>query len=200
MKEQVNKESVYLLRYVGDKEVKIGMSKHSNPYQRIKQYSTYSVKDIEVLGVIQCVNSTKLEKIIHNEFKHKNIKGEWFDLTDNDVKFIIDKYSDYEYKKAYNMFLNRYCNRIIDGKYDSDDELKVKTSEKFIEWCVHNIDKDIRINKSMFLNKYRAKCEHDISSNKLLIWLRLYSESENLDLVEGRTSTERYIIFKSMTD
>ena len=200
MKEQINKESVYLLKYVGRKEVKIGMSKDLNPMKRVQQYNTYSATGVEVLGIIECLNSRITEKNIHHEFNHKKNNGEWFNLTDEDVEYIIDKYTDCEYKKAYEMFLYRYCNRIIEDKYDSDYELKAKTSENFIEWCIYSINKDVRINKSMFFNKYRIECEHDITSTKLLTWLRLYSESENLDLIEGRTATERYIIFKSMTD
>lgn len=34
----------------------------------------------------------KQEKVIHNYFKEKRIRGEWFSLTDFDVKFIKENY------------------------------------------------------------------------------------------------------------
>lgn len=197
MKQDINKESVYLLKYVGRKEVKIGMSKDLNPRKRIQQYNMYSIHGVEVLGIIQCLDSRITERKIHQEFKNKRIKGEWFELTDEDVEYIIDKYTDYEYKRAYKNFLERYSNSLNSYDTNKNEQVIYKTSEKFLDWCVDNIDADKKYNKTSLLNKYKSDYYCDIKLIRLFNWLKIYAESENLELVEGRNATERYIIFKT---
>lgn len=193
MKEQVNKESVYLLRYVGRKEVKIGMSKNVNPYKRIKDYGMYSIHGVEVLGVVPCLDGLEIEKTIHKEFRHKRIKGEWFNLTDEDVEFIIDKYSSYEYKKAYDMFLKNYIKKIQNiDEYDLD----IETHEGFYEWCVKNIETDVKYLKADLLDEYNKCFKTEVKRKDLFNMISKYAYQNDIEIVEKRTQDYRYVIFE----
>lgn len=184
MKEQVNKESVYLLRYVGRKEVKIGMSKNVNPYKRIKDYNMYSIHGVEVLGVVPCLDGLNIEKAIHKEFKHKKIRGEWFELTDEDIEYIINKYSSYEYKKTYEDFLYKYI------EYIDNDSFHV-----FNRWCHSNIKEDEIIPKNYLYNKFIDETNIDVTNQQFYKWLHIYADKKNLIAVESRTSQNRCIKF-----
>lgn len=199
MKEQVNKESVYLLRYVGRKEVKIGMSRSLDPRSRIADYGMYSIHGVEVLGVVQCLDSLIMEQTIHKEFKHKKIRGEWFDLTDEDIEYIINKYSSYEYKKAYELFLKKYLDMINVEEFDR--KILNIVPLDFITWFKCNINIDERYNKTnLYFNFIEYSNLTELKQTEFKKWLIHYSKHRNIEYTEGRSSKERYIVFKSMTD
>ena len=65
---------------------KIGYTK--NIKSRINDYSV-GLGLIEVVYVYKSFNCFELESYLHNMFIDKNIKGEWFELNDNDVLKIV---------------------------------------------------------------------------------------------------------------
>lgn len=163
MKQEINKESVYLLRYVGRKEVKIGMSRSLDPRSRIADYGMYSIHGVEVLGVVPCLDGLNIERSIHKEFKHKKIKGKWFELTDEDIEYIINKYSSCEYKKAYEDFLYKYI------EYIDNDSFNV-----FNRWCHSNIKEDEIIPKNYLYNKFIDETNIDVTNQQFYKWLYIY--------------------------
>ena len=76
---------IYLIESTDDNETiyKIGRTKN-NPSIRIKQLQTGTACNLILVHDYQTKYASKLEKMLHNHFKHKNIKNEWFklDLTD----------------------------------------------------------------------------------------------------------------------
>lgn len=45
-------------------------------------------KKIELIHYVSSFDCPTLEKTFHNMFKHKRVKGEWFDLTEKDIELI----------------------------------------------------------------------------------------------------------------
>ncbi|MGR9047591.1 GIY-YIG nuclease family protein [Halobacillus faecis] len=77
---------VYFIRESGLDHIKIG--KADDPEQRIKELSTGSAHTHEIVHLIKSKEPYKTEKLFHCYFSDKRIKGEWFDLTDNELRWI----------------------------------------------------------------------------------------------------------------
>lgn len=66
---------------------KIGMSKEAG--SRLKAFEFIMPFDFEVLNVFPCDNPFKAEKFLHEGFASKRGKGEWFDLSEHDVAYVM---------------------------------------------------------------------------------------------------------------
>lgn len=84
---------VYFIRHYGTTPVKVGASKHDNPASRVQDFEVGSPFGIELLGFIKSKDAFSLEKRIHAQLQSKNIKGEWYDLSIEEVNNIIDSYT-----------------------------------------------------------------------------------------------------------
>lgn len=71
---------VYLFRR--DQVHKIGHSK--DPHQRARQFG----RRTEVVHLIETANPVQVEKALHVRFASQHIRGEWFDLAEEDVDLI----------------------------------------------------------------------------------------------------------------
>tara|TARA_R100000278_G_scaffold40193_3_gene35434 strand:+ start:11309 stop:11749 length:441 start_codon:yes stop_codon:yes gene_type:complete len=78
-------EYIYILK--GENSYKIGYTTNFN--KRIKNYKTHN-PNIKTLCVIESSNSFELESYLHNRFENKNIDGEWFDLTEEEVLLAME--------------------------------------------------------------------------------------------------------------
>jgi len=73
---------IYLLQGVG--VYKIGRTK--SPKRR---YSTLSVKlpfDVKIVHLIKTNDMASAEKYLHDKYQQKRVRGEWFKLSDSDIK------------------------------------------------------------------------------------------------------------------
>lgn len=86
------KGCVYFFKPIGLDYVKIGCTHHENPKIRLDNYKMYFPYGIISLGHIISNNQYELKCVIHNLFNKKNINGEWFDISYEDVSKIISKY------------------------------------------------------------------------------------------------------------
>lgn len=75
---------VYAIRT--GKLVKIGHTKR--PAHRMKLYRTENPYPIEVLYMVKVTNCRHVEAAIRVGFVSKQVRGEWFDLTDEDIGLI----------------------------------------------------------------------------------------------------------------
>ena len=66
-----------------DNHYKIGYSK--NPKKRIKQLNTGNSTDLKIVKLYETKYDSKIEAYLKNYFKPKLIKGEWFELTLEDI-------------------------------------------------------------------------------------------------------------------
>ena len=77
---------VYLFKIKSKNHYKIGVT--TNLSKRINQISLKMPFELEVIHTIKCKNIYELEKEFHEKFKKKNINGEWFELSKDDIIYI----------------------------------------------------------------------------------------------------------------
>lgn len=78
-------QKTYLIKDKRTGATKIGKS--NNPYKREKTLQSEALS-LELLYIC----NDNVESLLHKKYKHKRIRGEWFNLTDNDINEIISKY------------------------------------------------------------------------------------------------------------
>ncbi|MBX2842142.1 MAG: GIY-YIG nuclease family protein [Flammeovirgaceae bacterium] len=74
---------VYILKTT-KRLYKIGKTK--NLIERIGAYKTHMPSDFKIIRQYQAENMDELEQSLHIVFQHKRIKGEWFQLSKNDLE------------------------------------------------------------------------------------------------------------------
>jgi hypothetical protein len=72
--------------------IKIGKS--NDVYGRLKSLDTSSPLKLSLLFYIETMNADELEDALHGIYDDKRIKGEWFSLSDEDVKEIMELYGN----------------------------------------------------------------------------------------------------------
>jgi len=107
----LKEDYIYLIENtIGDTtRYKIGFT--SNIERRLKEITTSNPGSLNVLEKFKTKWNRKVETIIHKRYSNKNVKNEWFDLSDSDVKkFIyhcqkIESNLDFLYENNNNFFL-----------------------------------------------------------------------------------------------
>ena len=84
--------NVYLIcaEFEGRRLYKIGYTKRPIE-KRIKEIKTGNAHEIYLVESFKSKWGTKIEAHLHRTFSSKKVNGEWFDLTDDDVKSFINK-------------------------------------------------------------------------------------------------------------
>ena len=95
---------VYFFRHIGLSPVKIGYSTNENPISRFDSFKTYAPYGAEILGFIMIENAKDLELILHERFSASRLKGEWFEISKEDVEKVVLFYSNIEDIKEKNEF------------------------------------------------------------------------------------------------
>ncbi|BAZ86723.1 GIY-YIG nuclease family protein [Dolichospermum compactum] len=81
-------EFVYLVRSGDTTRYKIGMS--DNLARRLQQLNgKQSPYEVFVVSSIEVINALPIEKTLHHKYKDYRRKGEWFELTDEQVENVI---------------------------------------------------------------------------------------------------------------
>lgn len=84
----INKPSngfVYLIADYDNNAYKIGASRNCTT-KRMKQLQTGNSNELTLLYTYKTEFPYRLETILHNRFKHKQIQNEWFALDNYDIK------------------------------------------------------------------------------------------------------------------
>lgn len=63
--------------------------------QRMKIYKTHNPEDIKVVSVKELRDYRYHEKVIHDNISHKKVRGEWFNLTNEDIADVVDYLNNY---------------------------------------------------------------------------------------------------------
>lgn len=88
LKKHLNKRlGVYVVQIRGTNKCKIGKTKRIK--KRIKELRTGNPEAIDLKVFMITRDASKLEKILHNEFKNQNIGGEWFSLSEENLAGIM---------------------------------------------------------------------------------------------------------------
>ena len=80
--------NVYLIcsEIEGKTLYKIGYTKREIE-KRIKEFRTGNASEFYIIDSFQSKWGTKIEAQLHRNYRSKKIRGEWFDLTKEDVDF-----------------------------------------------------------------------------------------------------------------
>lgn len=96
--EAKSKQSVYFVYFISNADsqaIKIGIAK--NVERRLKSLQTASPAKLQVLKALQ-VNglkaAQKLERALHQQFRHLRLSGEWFRADSELVKYINEYFSN----------------------------------------------------------------------------------------------------------
>lgn len=81
---------VYLLR-ADNGLTKIGKTRSLE--QRLDHFTTKLPYELELIGTIESEQYSAIETELHNMFRSKRKRGEWFDLSDEDLENIKKKYN-----------------------------------------------------------------------------------------------------------
>ena len=103
---------VYFFRHIGLSPVKIGFSSNESPLKRFEQFKTYAPYGAEILGFIMTKESKELENTLHVKFSSNRLKGEWFEISKEDIDKVVSFYSNIEDVKEKNQFEIEWTKKI----------------------------------------------------------------------------------------
>jgi len=81
--------NIYLIRLAETDHYKIGYT-NGDPQKRLAQLQTGNSQPLHVVDSFSCVG-TRTEKTLHTLFQKARLSGEWFELTELDVKNILNE-------------------------------------------------------------------------------------------------------------
>ncbi len=76
-------QKLYAMRDLKTGYIKIGISKH--PQVRAYHLSSLVSSEVTLLMEQEAKNAKAAEKFAHRQFEHKNVRGEWFALDEDDL-------------------------------------------------------------------------------------------------------------------
>lgn len=79
---------VYIAK--AERYTKIGMSK--TPIKRISMFDVQSPFDVNLVLLIPSDNMDLTEAELHERFSHRRVRGEWFDLSTDEIASIAEHY------------------------------------------------------------------------------------------------------------
>lgn len=82
---------IYLVRIIGG-PVKIGATTREDPRMRTAHVESHVPYPTEVLGFMRCDEAAETERKFHLLFADKRRKGEWFNLTQDDIDSIFREF------------------------------------------------------------------------------------------------------------
>ena len=59
--------------------------------QRQEEAQIYNPNELQIINEYKTFNYKKIEYLLHRRFSFKNIRGEWFDLTNEEANGFMDK-------------------------------------------------------------------------------------------------------------
>lgn len=83
----MSKQYVYIIKDVSVTGYhKIGCT--DNPERRLREFAVKLPFETEIVLLIKNHNATAFERMLHSTFDDKRIRGEWFDLSGDEIDFI----------------------------------------------------------------------------------------------------------------
>ena len=75
---------VYLISDINNYTYKIGIS--NNPEKRLRTLQTGNDRILKIIHKVFCENYNDVETALHNKYSFLKVNGEWFELSEQDVK------------------------------------------------------------------------------------------------------------------
>ena len=138
MEQILNGNCVYILK-TGKNLFKIGKSK--NLQKRLTGYHTHLPIGFQVVRQYMADNMDELEQSLHVIFQHKHVKGEWFELDEEDDITICDNIA----RSHAVVKLQKQTKKYRELQYSSDPVLQVlEANEKYLRSYSKIVD-DIKL-------------------------------------------------------
>jgi DNA helicase IV len=80
---------VYFMKHIGISAVKIGRTDEANLNLRFDAMKVYSPYGAELIGIIKTEDAKKLEAELHKKFAYNRIMGEWFNVSEIEIRQLI---------------------------------------------------------------------------------------------------------------
>lgn len=104
-------KSIYLAQQQDSNLYKIGITK-KEPKKRIKELQTGNGNPLVLIESFKTKHDFKMETALHAHFNTKKREGEWFELSEEDVKNFAslcnDKEATMDFLKKNNFFWEQY--------------------------------------------------------------------------------------------
>lgn len=81
---------IYLINEIGTNNYKIGITRSKTERKRKKNLQTGNSIELETIYTYKTEYPFKIESMLHFYYVNKHIKGEWFELSDEDVLDFIN--------------------------------------------------------------------------------------------------------------
>lgn len=166
---EIKKGCVYFFRHIGLSPIKIGYTDSESPIHRFNSFKTYAPYGSEILGFIIISNAKELETNLHKKYANKRLQGEWFELTEDEVKYEIDFYSNISDIEDRNNFQIAWAKEIENRKNKINDEIKISNFKPKKEIFYNMYKKNKNLNRSRTANELGVsrRCIHD--------WIKLFN-------------------------
>ena len=104
--------------------LKIGKS--TRPEKRINELKTANPAELNIVCIVECNDMTWLEQNLHNVFEGSRVRGEWFDISDDELKqALAELFPDAEQYPPWIQIL---------AERERENELKAENRERWAEF------------------------------------------------------------------
>jgi Meiotically up-regulated gene 113 len=176
--EENKKGCVYFFRHIGLTPVKIGFSTNESPIGRFNSFKTYAPYGSEILGFILTDEAKEIETKLHLKYSNKRLLGEWFEITEDEVKVEVDFYSNIEDIKERNNFQIAWAKKVNEKAEKINEAIKENENNKDIAdiTAKKQLFNDLYRNKKGNINKTEASISLGVSRVTIYSWIK---ESDN---------------------
>lgn len=179
---------VYFFKHEKLSPIKIGYTNKDTPKKRYESFKTYCPYNALIVGFIKTKNAKELEYFLHEKFKDKRLKGEWFDISVDDVENCINLYSSDDFINSRNEFYLKF----IENELPSN-KLKNETSQEFIDFLdFYDLIKGVKYDKKQLYDIFNNDL---VSRKKFSEWLEKYAHYNNFKVLKGKSNKLRWIKF-----
>ena len=169
---EIKRGCVYFFRHVGLSPVKIGYSEKESPMNRFNQLKTYAPYGSEILGFIIISDARELESLLHNKYASKRLNGEWFDLTESEVNFEIDFYTNVSDIKDRNEF------QIAWAKYIQDKKENITAQIKIIEYKKEKPFDKFKKLYNPNINRSKTAYDLGVTRQTIIKWIKIIEDAK----------------------
>ena len=176
---------VYVISNGYSGNYKIGMAK--DLLSRVASYSTSFENGVILHAFVKCDNYIQMERKLHQKFKEKRIRGEFFRLEYSDINSLTDynfSFVNPEYKKVGNIInmINNVTENFSDSEIENSPLFKIPLGDKIYNTFLHTLfDSSV--------SKKAIKMECQTFAQKMGYTISLSSDAKG-----------RFIIFRKTTN
>lgn len=137
---EIQRGCVYFFKHVGLSPIKIGYSQNESPIKRFEQFKTYAPFGAMLIGFIRTERAKELETELHQKYARDRVKGEWFEISEEEVNKCIKFYSNLQDIEEINNFQIAFAK-------------KINFDKRIILFKILSIEKTLNHSKEIILNQ-----------------------------------------------